>query len=86
MGLARMGDLIEYEEYKFIVNRPEMYTSLQINHDPGITFAAIGGLLQIIGLIFAFYLRPKKLRIVIEDNNVWLWSNLMEMIIYIKKN
>ena len=74
MGLARMGDLIEYEEYKFIVNRPEMYTLLQINHDPGITFAAIGGLLQIIGLIFAFYLRPKKLRIVIEDNNVWLWS------------
>ena len=51
-----------------------MYTLLQINHDPGIAFAALGGLLQVLGLLLAFYLRPKELRIVVDDGKVYLWS------------
>ncbi|NMD37643.1 MAG: cytochrome c biogenesis protein ResB [Christensenellaceae bacterium] len=74
MGLARMGNAIEYKEYKFVVDKPEMYTLLQINHDPGIAFAAFGGLLQVLGLLLAFYLRPKELRIVVDDGKVYLWS------------
>lgn len=74
MGLARMGDVIEYAEYKFLVDQPEMYTLLQVNYDPGIPFAALGGLLQILGLILAFYLRPRELRIVTREGKVWLWS------------
>ena len=72
MGLARMGDEISYEEYTFIVDRPTMYTVLQVNHDPGITWAALGGLLQIIGLVLAFYLKPKEIRIVAHGGIVWL--------------
>lgn len=74
MGLAHMGDEIGYGEYKFIVDQPQMYTLLQINHDPGMPFAALGGFLQIMGMLLAFYFRPKKLRIVTQDGRVWLWA------------
>lgn len=74
MGLAHMGGIIEYKEYKFVVDRPEMYTLLQINYDPAIAFAALGGFLQVLGMILAFYLRSKKIRIVCFDDKAWMWT------------
>lgn len=74
MGLAHMGDEITFGEYKFIVDQPEMFTLLQINHDPGMPFAALGGFLQIMGMMLAFYFRPKKLRMVTGSDKVWIWA------------
>lgn len=74
MGLAHMGDEIAFAEYKFIVDEPQMFTLLQVNHDPGIPFAALGGLLQVFGMMLAFYFRPKKLRLVTQGETVWIWA------------
>lgn len=68
MNLAHMGDIIEFGEYSFYIDEPQMYTVLQIVRNPGTAGAFTGSVFLVIGIYFAMFLNPKKLRIYIEDN------------------
>lgn len=61
MGLVHMGDQIEYEEYAFLIDNPDMFTLLQVTNDPGKPLALVGGILLLLGLFLAFYVNPKEL-------------------------
>ncbi|WP_297281693.1 cytochrome c biogenesis protein ResB [uncultured Anaerococcus sp.] len=67
MGLVHMGDQIEYEEYAFLVQNPQMFTLLQVTKDPATKFALAGGILLMIGLFLAFYINPKEIILVDTD-------------------
>ena len=74
MGLVHMGDTVEYEGYKFFIDEPQMFTLLQINNDPGIVGAAIGGFTMLVGLILAFYVHPRKIRLLESDGQYKLYT------------
>lgn len=79
MNVAAMGDTIEWEEYTFVVANPRHFTLLQINSDPGIAGAKLGGLLLLLGIILAFYLQPRQLKVLRRKNNeVFLWADTIK--------
>ena len=45
-----------------------MFTLLQVADDPGTFFALVGGVILLVGLFLAFYMNPKEM-IVIEEND-----------------
>lgn len=60
MNTAHMGESLEFAEYRFVVDRPERFTLLQITKDPGTKGALIGGLTLTIGIFIAMFINPKK--------------------------
>lgn len=70
MDLAHMGDIIEFEEYSFYIDEPQMYTVLQIVRNPGTAGALTGSVLLVAGIYLAMFLNPKKLRIYADDNGL----------------
>lgn len=67
MNLLHMGDDIEYKEYRFSIDEPQMFTILQIVKDPGTLGAAIGGGVLVVGIFLAMFLNPSILRIYVYD-------------------
>lgn len=68
MGLAHIGDQIEYEEYAFLVHKPEMFKLLQVTKDPATKAALVGAILLLLGLLLAFYVNPKETIIADTDD------------------
>lgn len=76
MNVVDMGDEIIWEEYSFAIGNPQMFTLLQIGHDPGMKGAAIGGIILLLGIFLAFYIDPKELRVFkYKDGRVEIWGN-----------
>lgn len=76
MNVCNMGDEIVWEEYSFTVDNPQMFTLLQIGNDPGMKFAAFGGFILILGIVLAFYIHPKELKVFKEkEGNYKIWAD-----------
>ena len=76
MNVADMGEEIIWEEYSFLIDNPQMFTLLQIGRDPGIKFAALGGIILILGVFLAFYVSPKELMAFrYKDGRTYIWGN-----------
>lgn len=76
MNIADIGDEIVWEEYSFKIDEPQMFSLLQIGFDPGSKFAALGGLLLIVGVVLAFYIIPRELMALeYKDGRVKIWAN-----------
>ncbi|WP_296128232.1 cytochrome c biogenesis protein ResB [uncultured Anaerococcus sp.] len=73
MGLNHPGEPIEWEEYSFVIDNPQMFTLLQVAHDPGKNFALIGAGLLMIGLFLSFYINPRDFILVEEDDFSYLF-------------
>lgn len=69
MNIAHMGDIITYEDYSFKIDNPQMFTLLQIVRDPGTKGVGLGGIILILGIFLAFYINPKKMIVLLEDNS-----------------
>lgn len=75
MGLNHVGDPIEWEEYTFLLENPRMFTLLQVADDPGTFFALVGGAILLVGLFLAFYMNPKEMIIIEENDRKRLYVN-----------
>ncbi|WP_026476341.1 cytochrome c biogenesis protein ResB [Alkaliphilus transvaalensis] len=80
MNVAAPGDLIEWNEYQIKLDNPRMYTYLEVNRLKGKIAAITGGLLAMVGLILAFYIKPATLLISLEKNKLHIYGNDKGMI------
>lgn len=62
LGMNVIGDeqKITVDEYTYVFHDPKPYTLIQVKRDPFTPLAALGGLLVVIALILAFYVRPEE--------------------------
>lgn len=61
MNVLTGDQVISVEDYVFSFRDPKPYTLIQIKEDPFRFLAALGGILVMISLILAFYIRPAEL-------------------------
>lgn len=71
MNVLNGNQMITVSDYKIIFTNPQMYTLIQIKHDPYQNIALIGGILILSALFISFYCRTEELWAV-EDNDRWL--------------
>lgn len=60
MNVAGMGYDIKVADYRFVLSQPQPYSLIQVVSDPAIPIVALGGVLMLLGLFLAFYLRPEE--------------------------
>lgn len=71
MNVLTDDQVISVEDYTFVFHDPQQYTLIQVKRDPFGWLAAIGGLVVIVSLILAFYVRPAELWAVKDENGTW---------------
>ena len=74
MNVLTAGEKITVEDYEFIFRDPQPYTLIQVKRDPFRYLAAAGGLLVLCALILAFYLYPRELWAVQDEDGVWCFG------------
>ncbi|MDR5658010.1 cytochrome c biogenesis protein ResB [Serpentinicella sp. ANB-PHB4] len=74
MNVSSIGETIEWNNYKFIFDNPQMYTYLQINEMKGKMGALIGSIIIVIGLVLCFYFKPKEILIHQKKNKIVLYG------------
>ena len=71
MNVLRADESIIIDDYEVSFSEPRSYTLIQIKRDPYTPLALLGGLVTMAGLFLAFYLQPKKLWAVRDEDGVW---------------
>lgn len=72
MNVLTGDDIINLDDYQIVFSDPQQYTLIQIKRDPFTLVAAIGGLLVLISLFFAFYLRTAEVWAVEVSDGQWV--------------
>ncbi|NMD38543.1 MAG: cytochrome c biogenesis protein ResB [Christensenellaceae bacterium] len=67
-NLAGIGHDIKVADYRFTLTSPQPYTLIQIVSDPTLPLVMIGGVIMLIGLFLAFYLRPQQVWVRYEED------------------
>ena len=71
MNVLTGDDKITVEDYTIYFRDPQQYTLIQVKRDPFSPLAAVGGLMVLVSLILAFYVRPEEMWAVREENGTW---------------
>ncbi|MBR2764643.1 MAG: cytochrome c biogenesis protein ResB [Blautia sp.] len=71
MNLLKGDEEITVEDYAIRFSDPQQYTLIQIKRDPFTGIAAAGGLLILVSLLLAFYLRTAELWAVNIGDGTW---------------
>ena len=71
MNVIAEGDKITVDEYTYIFHDPVPYTLIQVKRDPFTWLAAVGGLVMVVALLLAFYVRPEELWAVKQADGTW---------------
>lgn len=71
MNVLTGNQVISVEDYTFVFHDPQQYTLIQVKRDPFSWLTAIGGLVVVISLILAFYVRPAELWAVKDGDGTW---------------
>lgn len=71
MNLLEEGQEITVDEYTFRFHDPQPYTLLQAKKDPFTWLAAVGGVLVVLALILAFYIRPEEMWAAKNEDGSW---------------
>ena len=72
MDVLTTGDEITIDnQYTVIFENPSNYTLLVVKKDRFAVLAMIGGLVTLLGLILAFYLRPESMWAIREEDGRW---------------
>lgn len=74
MNVIHDGEKITVDEYSFIFHNPQPYTLIQVKRDPFTGIAGFGGLIMVIALILAFYVRPEEMWAEKQENGMWIVS------------
>ena len=73
LGMKVLGqeEVITVDAYEIRFVDPQMYSLIQLKIDPFTKIAALGGLLVIVGLLLAFYLRTAELAALQQADGSW---------------
>jgi cytochrome c biogenesis protein len=71
MNVLKADERITVEDYSFVFTNPQRYTLIQIKSDPFGWLAALGGLMILVSLILAFYLRTDELWAEQQEDGSW---------------
>lgn len=71
MNVLTGSDKITIDDYEIFFDHPQSYTLIQIKKDPFTGLTAVGGVLILIALILAFYLRTAEIWAVRQENGLW---------------
>ena len=71
MNVIGDGEKITVDEYTYVFHDPQAYTLIQVKKDPFTGVAGVGGLLMLIALVLAFYVRPEELWAVKQADGTW---------------
>ena len=71
MNVLMADERITVEEYSFIFSEPRNYTLIQLKHDPFTWLALMGGLVMMLALLLAFYLRTEELWALRLEDGRW---------------
>ena len=71
MNVLRAGEKITVSDYSILFANPRSYTLIQIKRDPFTWLAGVGGIVLLLALFVAFYLRTEELWLVKEGEG-WL--------------
>lgn len=72
MNVLPQGQIIDVQPYTIRFSNPQQYTLIQIKHDPFTWLTMIGGILILVALMLAFYLRTEELWAVEQADGSWL--------------
>ncbi len=75
MNVVSPGEIINWQEYQFALDNINRYTYLQVNKMPGKAAALSGALLIMVGLYFAFYLKPRHVVAVVEGHSLSFYGH-----------
>lgn len=75
LAMNRIGaeESIRVDSYRFVFEAPAQYTLIQVIHDPALAYAALGGILLLIGIFLAFYVIPEEIWVQTEGDQVTLF-------------
>lgn len=71
MNVLEQDECIQVEDYMFIFRDPQSYTLIQIKRDPFTWLAAVGGVIILIALILAFYMRTEEVWAEKQSDGTW---------------
>lgn len=71
MNVLTGNEMITVDEYEIIFREPRSYTLIQIKRDRFQWLAAIGGLMILIALVLAFYVRTAEIWAVEQEDGMW---------------
>ncbi len=71
MNVLLDGEEITVDDYTFIFRDPQPYTLIQVKRDPFSLVTAVGGILLLVGLLLAFYVRPEELWAMRQEDGSW---------------
>lgn len=74
MNMAGIGHDIKAADTRFVLSDPVPYTLLQVVSDPTLPVVALGGVLMLLGLFLAFYLRPEELWAEVQDQTCTVYG------------
>ncbi len=74
MNVAGMGYDIKVADYRFVLSHPQPYSLIQVVSDPALPIVALGGLMMLIGLFLAFYLRPEEVWMLIGQDSATVFG------------
>ena len=72
MNILTGDDVITIDEYTVVFSDPQSYTLIQIKRDPYTPAALLGGLVILCGLLLSFYVQPRRLWAVRQDDGRWM--------------
>ena len=75
MNVASPGEIVNWEEFSFKFTTPQPYTYLSVNKMNGKIGAMTGSVVLMLGLFLAFYMKPKKLIVEKNKNNLHLYGD-----------
>ena len=65
MFVTEPGETVEYGDISVTFTDYHRYTGLQVVHDPGVPLFFLGSGIMVLGLLFSFYLYPRRIWAVI---------------------
>lgn len=72
MNIIGENEKITVDDYTYVFHNPKSYTLIQIKNDPFTWLAAVGGLLMVVALLLAFYVRPEELWAEKQTDGTWV--------------
>lgn len=71
MNIIGENEKITVDDYTYVFHDPTPYTLIQIKKDPFTWLAAVGGLLMVVALLLAFYVRPEEMWAEKQSDGTW---------------
>lgn len=75
MNIVSPGEDIHWQNFTFSFDTPKPYTYLSVNKMNGKIGAIISSIILMVGLVLAFYIKPKQLIVKRKNDNIYIYGD-----------